>query len=35
VDDPVPASSRPWIDADDLHGERLGRRSDDPSTRKG
>jgi hypothetical protein len=24
VDDAVPARSRPWIDADDLHGERLG-----------
>ena len=28
VDDPVPASSRPRIDADDLHADTLGMRSD-------
>jgi len=28
VDDPVPARSRPWVDADYLHVERLGTRSD-------
>jgi zinc protease len=28
VDDPVPARSRPWVDAEDLHGDRLRRSSD-------
>ena len=28
VDDAVPARSRPWIDADDLHGKRLGIQPD-------
>ena len=28
MDDAVPARSRPWIDADDLHGERLGASPD-------
>jgi hypothetical protein len=31
VDDPVPARSRPWIDAEDLHGETLGARADVPA----
>jgi hypothetical protein len=31
VDDPVPASSRPWIDAENLHVERLGTAPDVPS----
>jgi hypothetical protein len=26
LDDPVPACSRPWIDAENLHEERLGGR---------
>src|SRR5439155_10344152 len=30
VDDAVPARSRPWIDADDFHGQRLGVRPDVP-----
>jgi hypothetical protein len=30
VDDPVPARSRTWVDADDLHGETLGVPSDVP-----
>ena len=29
VDDPVPARSRPWIDAEDLHVERVRSHSDD------
>jgi hypothetical protein len=29
VDDPVPASSRTWVDSDDLHGETVGGVSDD------
>ena len=31
LDDPVPASSRPWIDAENLHEERLGGGSDAPA----
>ena len=31
LDDPVPACSRPWIDAENLHEERLGGGSDVPS----
>jgi hypothetical protein len=30
VDDPVPASSRPWVDAENFHAERLGIRPDVP-----
>jgi hypothetical protein len=30
VDDPVPARSRPWVDAEDLHEEKLRGRSDVP-----
>src|SRR5207253_411506 len=33
VDDAVPARSRPWIDADDLHGQRLGSDPDVSSPR--
>ena len=29
VDDPVPARSRPWIDAEDFHVERVRSHSDD------
>ena len=28
VDDPVPARSRPWVDTEDLHGQRVRRASD-------
>src|SRR5258708_182398 len=31
VDDPVPASCRPWIDAEDFHPERLRTPSDVPA----
>ena len=34
LDDPVPASSRPWIDAQNLHEERLGGASDVPACRR-
>ena len=34
VDDPVAARSRPWIDAEDLHVERLGTASDVPAGRR-
>ena len=29
VDDPVAARSRPWVDAENLHGRRVGGRADD------
>src|SRR5437773_938076 len=32
MDDPVPAIRRPWIDADDLHADTLGTRSDNSSS---
>jgi pSer/pThr/pTyr-binding forkhead associated (FHA) protein len=36
VDDPVPASSRPWVDADDdLHAETVRGESDDPGREQG
>jgi len=28
VDDPVPARSRPWVDTEDLHGQRVRTASD-------
>jgi len=31
VDDSVSACSRPWVDAEDSHGQRLGSRADDPA----
>jgi hypothetical protein len=31
VDDPVPARSRPWVDAEDFHAQKLCGRSDVPS----
>jgi hypothetical protein len=34
VDDSVPASSRPWIDAENLHAERLGTAPDVPLYRR-
>ncbi len=34
VDDSVPASSRPWIDAENLHEERLGTPADVPARRR-
>src|SRR5213079_2457269 len=33
VDDPVPACSRPWVDAENLHDETLGVRPDVPAPR--
>jgi hypothetical protein len=30
VDDPVPASSRPWVDSEDLHEDTLGIHPDVP-----
>ena len=34
LDDPVPASSRPWVDAENSHEERLGSPSDVPAVRE-
>lgn len=31
LDDPVAARSRPWVDAENLHAERVGIRTDGPS----
>jgi hypothetical protein len=33
LDDPVPARSRPWVDAENLHEQRLGSPPDVPSER--
>jgi hypothetical protein len=35
VDDPVAARSRPRVDAENLHGRRVGRRADDPRESRG